>query len=103
MIRKDTIIGVKTTLGKLKDGDLVYFREDGRPSGTIHSIISLEVGPGTVRDIHPNPNWRFILMESDERDQTKYTFQPFHCSHTCYRRVRADEIAGLITKEEETL
>jgi hypothetical protein len=103
MIKKDTIIGFKTTIGKLKDGDLVYFHDTSNPSGTIHSIITVEVGPGVIREIHPNPNWRFLLMETQERDQTKYTFLPHHCSHSCYKRVRADEIAALITDEKEIL
>lgn len=108
MIRKDHMFWLKTTIGQLSEGDIVYLREGGLPYGTVHDAFSVQTVRSTVQESLPSEKFRFVLREEDAdprkgADRPHYVFQQFHEEHTCFRKVRADEIAGLISKEKDPL
>jgi hypothetical protein len=108
MIRKDHIFWLKLNLSQLEDGEEVYFRESAPMQGTVHDSICIPTLGNRFQELVPSKNFRFVLqleepIPSKEIDRTTFVFRQFHKDYTCFRKVRADEIATLIEKEEDPI
>jgi hypothetical protein len=105
MLKKQQIISFKVTLEQLQEGSSVYLNDSSVEYGIVYDSIRVYDKDRITHEILPDEEYRFVLAQQDRAEHRGaapgYTFHQFHKKHTCYMRVRADQVSGLIDKEED--
>jgi hypothetical protein len=105
MLNKQQIISIKIRLEQLKTGDYVYPNDSAFDCGQVYDSICVCGKDRVPHEILPDEGYRFVLKKREPAENRGgapgYNFQQFNKKHTCYMRVRADQIAGLIEEDSE--